>query len=110
MARHGEPEIFNTDQGSQFTSAEFTSVLLVAGISISMDGTGIWRDNVFIDRIWRPIKYKEVYLEIYKNAREVRSSLSKYINFCNSGRPDSSLDGRTPDEAYFGERQMAEAA
>ena len=110
MARHGKPEIFNTDQGSQFTSLEFTSVLLAAGISISMDGKGAWRDNVFVERIWRSIKYEEVYLKAYENVPEARSSISNYIAFYNSGRPHSSLDGRTPDEAYFGGRQMAEAA
>ena len=110
MARHGKPEIFNTDQGSQFTSHEFTSVLLAAGISISMDGKGAWRDNVFVERFWRSIKYEEVYLKAYETVREARSSISNYIGFYNSGRPHSSLDGRTPDEAYFGGRQMAEAA
>jgi putative transposase len=110
MARHGKPAIFNTDQGSQFTSHEFTSVLLSAGISISMDGKGAWRDNVFVERFWRSIKYEEVYLKAYDNVPEARSSISKYISFYNSGRPHSSLDGRTPDEAYFGGRQMAWAA
>lgn len=110
MTRHGRPEIFNTDQGSQFTSLEFTSVLLAAGISTSMDGKGSWRDNVFVERFWRSIKYEEVYLKAYETVRESRSSISNYIDFYNSGRPHSSLDGRTPDEAYFGGRQMAEAA
>lgn len=110
MARHGKPEIFNTDQGSQFTSLEFTSVLMAAGISISMDGKGAWRDNVFVERIWRSIKYEEVYLKAYENVPDARSSISNYIAFYNSGRPHSSLDGRTPDEAYFGGRWMAEAA
>lgn len=110
MVRHGKPEIFNTDQGSQFTSLEFTSVLLAAGISISMDGKGAWRDNVFVERFWRSIKYEEIYLKAYENIREARSSISNYIRFYNSGRPHSSLDERTPDEAYFGGRQMAEAA
>jgi len=110
MARHGKPEIFNTDQGSQFTSHEFTSVLLAAGISISMDGKGAWRDNVFVERLWRSIKYEEVYLKAYESVPEARSSISNYISFYNSGRPHLSLDGRTPDEAYFGGRQMAEAA
>jgi putative transposase len=110
MARHGKPEIFNTDQGSQFTSLEFTSVLLAAGVAISMDGKGAWRDNVFVERIWRSIKYEEVYLKAYENVPEARSSISNYIAFYNSGRPHSSLDGRTPDEAYFGGRQRAEAA
>ena len=110
MARHGKPEIFNTDQGSQFTSLKFTSVLMAAGISISMDGKGAWRDNVFVEWIWRSIKYEEVYLKAYENVPDARSSISNYIAFYNSGRPHSSLDGRTPDEAYFGGRRMAEAA
>ena len=110
MARHGKPEVFNTDQGSQFTSLEFTSVLTTAGISISMDGKGAWRDNVFVERFWRSIKYEEVYLKAYESVRDARSSISNYIGFYNSGRPHSSLDGSTPDEAYFGGRQMAEAA
>lgn len=110
MARHGKPMIFNTDQGSQFTSHEFTNVLTAAGISISMDGKGAWRDNVFVERFWRSIKYEEVYLKAYENVPEARASISKYISFYNSGRPHSSLDGRTPDEAYFGGRQMALAA
>lgn len=110
MARHGKPEIFNTDQGSQFTSLAFTGVLTAASIPISMDGKGAWRDNVFVERFWRSIKYEEIYLKAYENVREARSSISNYIDFYNSGRPHSSLDGRTPDEAYFGGRQMAEAA
>jgi putative transposase len=110
LARHGKPEVFNTDQGSQFTSLEFTNVLLSAGISISMDGKGAWRDNIFVERIWRSIKYEDVYMRAYENVPEARASISNYIRFYNSGRPHSSLDGRTPDEAYFGGRQMAEAA
>ena len=85
-------------------------MLLAAGILISMDGKGAWRDDVFVERIWRSIKYEEVYLKAYENVPEARSSISKYINFYNSGRPHSSLEGRTPDEAYFGARQLAEAA
>jgi putative transposase len=101
LARYGTPEIFNTDQGSQFTSAEFTSVLLARGIAISMDGKGSWRDNVFVERLWRTIKYEEVYLRAYDRPSEARASLGRYIAFYNSRRPHSSLDRQTPDRAYF---------
>jgi putative transposase len=110
LARHGKPEIFNTDQGSQFTSLDFTSVLTTAGVSISMDGKGAWRDNVFVERLWRTIKYEEVYRRAYDGVSEARASISKYLAFYNRGRPHSSLDGRTPDEAYFGAQAMATAA
>ena len=102
LARHGKPEIFNTDQGSQFTSTDFTDLLLKHKIAISMDGKGAWRDNVFVERLWRTIKYEEVYLRAYNNVPEARASLGRYIDgFYNTKRPHSSLDGQTPDEAYF---------
>ena len=101
LARFGRPEIFNTDQGSQFTSLEFTKVLADAGVKISMDGKGSWRDNVVVERFWRTIKYEEVYLHAYTNVPEARAGIGRYIHFFNAGRPHSSLDGRTPDEAYF---------
>ena len=107
LSKHGKPEIFNTDQGSQFTSLEFTSVLKTAVVSISMDGKGSWRDNVFVERLWRTVKYEEVYLRAYDNVSEARASISKYLGFYNGGRPHSSLDERTPDEAYFGAQAMA---
>lgn len=110
LAKHCKPEIFNTDQGSQFTSLEFTSVLAEAQIAISMDGKGAWRDNVFVERLWRTVKYEEVYLRAYDSVSEARGSISRYLAFYNSGRPHSSLDGRTPDEAYFGAQAMAMAA
>jgi putative transposase len=110
LARHGRPEIFNTDQGSQFTSLEFTGVLTAASVSISMDGKGAWRDNVFVERLWRTIKYEEVYLRAYDSVSEARASIVRYLAFYNGGRPHSSLDGRTPDEAYFGAQAMATAA
>ena len=110
LAKHGRPEIFNTDQGSQFTSHEFTSVLTTADISISMDGKGAWRDNVFVERLWRTVKYEEVYLRAYDSVPEARASISRYLTFFNQGRPHSSLDGRTPDEAYFGAQAMVTAA
>jgi putative transposase len=110
LARHGVPEIFNTDQGSQFTSLDFTRVLTKAGVAISMDGKGAWRDNVFVERLWRTIKYEEVYLRAYDSVSEARMSISRYLAFYNRGRPHSSLDARTPDEAYFGAQAMATAA
>ena len=101
LARHGRPEVFNTDQGSQFTSQAFTDVLLKAGIAISMDGKGSWRDNVFVERLWRSIKYEEVYLRAYETVSEARLSISRYLTFYNGRRPHSSLDRQTPDQAYF---------
>jgi len=110
LAKQGKPEIFNTDQGSQFTSVAFTGVLTKAGVAISMDGKGAWRDNVFVERLWRTIKYEEVYLKAYDSVAEARASISLYLAFYNSGRPHSSLDWRTPDEAYFIPQPLAEAA
>ncbi len=101
LARHGRPGVFNTDQGSQFTSQEFTSVLLEAGIAISMDGKGAWRDNVFVERLWRSIKYEEIYLKAYDSVGEARASIGRYLTLYNGRRPHSSLDRRTPDQAYF---------
>jgi len=101
LAKHGKPEIFNTDQGSQFTSTDFIKVLAAREIKISMDGKGAWRDNVFIERLWRSIKYEEVYLRAYASVSEARAGIGQYLTFYNSRRPHSSLDGRTPDQAYF---------
>jgi putative transposase len=101
LARHGRPEVFNTDQGSPFTSLDFTSVLLKAGIAISMDGKGSWRDNVFVERLWRSIKYEEVYLRAYDTVSEARASIGRYFAFYNGRRPHSSLGRQTPDQAYF---------
>lgn len=101
LARHGKPDIVNTDQGSQFTSHDFTGVLLAAGIAISMDGRGAWRDNVFVERLWRSIKYEEVYLKAYGSVGEARASIARYLAFYNGRRPHSSLDRQTPDRAYF---------
>jgi putative transposase len=110
LARHGRPEIFNTDQGSQFTSTEFTSVLFDNAIAISMDGKGAWRDNVFVERLWRSVKYEEVYLRAYDNVSEARSSIARYFGFYNGRRPHSSLDRQTPDRAYFGQLPQLMAA
>jgi putative transposase len=101
LARYGRPEIFNTDQGSQFTSQDFTGVLLKNEIAISMDGKGAWRDNVFVERLWRSIKYEEVYLRAYDSVSEARISIGRYLTFYNGQRPHSSLDRKTPDQAYF---------
>ena len=110
LAKHGKPEIFNTDQGSQFTSAEFTGVLLENGIAISMDGKGSWRDNVFVERLWRSVKYEEIYLRAYDTVSEARASIGRYFEFYNTGRPHSSLDRRTPDQVYFNRPPQVAAA
>lgn len=101
LAKYGQPEIFNSDQGSQFTSTDFIKVLAARQIKISMDGKGAWRDNVFVERLWRSIKYEEVYLRAYSSVSEARTGIGRYIGFYNGRRPHSSLDGRTPDQAYF---------
>jgi putative transposase len=101
IARYGKPEIFNTDQGSQFTSNEFTGLLHGHGIRISMDGKGCWRDNVFVERLWRSIKYEEVYLHAYETVSAAREGIGRYIVFYNTRRPHSSHRARTPDVVYF---------
>jgi putative transposase len=101
LARYGKPEIFNTDQGSQFTSHEFTGLLIKNSIQISMDGKGAWRDNVFVERVWKSVKYEEVYLKAYANVPEARASIGKYLDFYNSRRPHQSLGRQTPDQAYL---------
>jgi putative transposase len=110
VAKHGRPEIFNTDQGSQFTSVDFTGLLLDNAIAISMDGRGAWRDNVFVERLWRSVKYEEVYLRAYDSVGEARTSIGRYLDFYNRKRPHSSLDARTPDRAYFEHLPQAAAA
>ena len=109
-ARHGRPEIFNTDQGSQFTSAAFIERLQERGIAISMDGKGSWRDNVFVERLWRSIKYEEVYLHAYDSVSAARAGIARYIAFYNTRRPHSSLDKMTPDEFYFASLPATEQA
>ena len=101
LARHGTPEICNTDQGSQFTGTAFTSVLIKNGVAISMDGKGAWRNNVFVERLWRSVKYEEVYLRAYEGVSDARASIGRYLDFYNGRRPHSSLDGMTPNQAYF---------
>jgi putative transposase len=110
LEKHGKPEIFNTDQGSQFTGAAFTGVLADNGIAISMDGKGAWRDNVFVERLWRSVKYEEVYLKAYDSVGEARTSIGRYLDFYNRRRPHSSLDGTTPDRAYFEQLPIRMAA
>ena len=101
LERYGRPAIFNTDQGSQFTSTDFIKVLQDAEVAISMDGKGAWRDNVFVERLWRTIKYEEIYLRAYTGVPEARASIGRYLAFYNGTRPHSSLGGQTPDQAYL---------
>jgi putative transposase len=110
LGRHGRPEILNSDQGSQFTSLGFTQVLKDAKIAISMDGKGAWRDNVFVERLWRSVKYEEVYLRAYAGVSEARASIGRYLGFYNGTRPHSSLGGRTPDQAYLNQLTPIPAA
>ena len=109
LARWGKPTIFNSDQGSQFTSTAFTAVLLREKIAISMDGKGCWRDNVFVERFWRSVKYEEVYLNAYASVPEARAGIGRYIAFYNAVRPHSALGGRTPDQIYFHQPLLAAA-
>ena len=110
LAKHGKPEIFNTDQGSQFTGSAFTGVLIANDIKISMDGKGAWRDNVFVERLWRSVKYEEVYLHAYDTVSEARAAIGRYLHFYNHRRPHSSLDAATPDQAYFNQPPIRLAA
>src|ERR1035437_9942846 len=100
LSMNVKPEIFNTDQGSQFTSEAFTEQLKKNGIDISMDGKGRWRDNVFVERVWKSIKYEEVYLHAYESVSQARASIGRYIDFYNTVRPHSSLKALTPDPVY----------
>ena len=110
LAKYGRPEIFNTDQGSQFTSGDFVGLLVANRVEISMDGKGSWRDNVFVERLWRSVKYEEVYLRAYDSVTEARASLGRYFDFYNGRRPHSSFGGRTPDRTYFDNLPQAVAA
>jgi putative transposase len=101
FARWGTPEIVNTDQGSQFTATEFTDVVLAQGCQLSMDGRGAWRDNVFVERLWRSVKYERVYLKAYDSVSAARADIADYMSWYNAGRVHSSLDDFTPDENYF---------
>ena len=110
LQRYGKPEIFNTDQGTQFTSEAFTRVLKDNGIAISMDGKGCWRDNVFVERLWKSVKYEEVYLRAYESVSHAKASLDKYFDFYNTRRPHSKLARRTPDQVYFTALPLPKAA
>ena len=110
LRRHGTPEIFNTDQGAQFTSERFTKTLQDAGVRISMDGKGRWIDNVFIERLWRSLKYEEVYLKAYESVAEARRGIGEYFALYNQKRPHQALARFTPDEVYTGGAALLEAA
>ncbi|MBI5616739.1 MAG: IS3 family transposase [Gammaproteobacteria bacterium] len=101
LERFGAPQIFNTDQGAQFTSDDFTEVLKDHGVDISMDGKGRWVDNVFVERLWRSVKYEDIYLRAYETPAALRAGLTRYFEFYNAKRRHSALDGRTPDTVYF---------
>ena len=110
LTRFGAPEIFNTDQGSQFTAEDFTNPLEAKGVRVSMDGKGRWVDNVFVERLWRSVKYEDLYLHAYETLREVNAALARYFSFYNARRPHQSLEYRTPDELYFGTSETKKAA
>jgi putative transposase len=110
IGRYGPPEIMNTDQGSQFTASAFTEVLREHGVAISMDGKGCWRDNVFVERLWKSVKYEHVYLHAYETTSEARAKIAAYLDFYNRRRPHSSLDRKTPDEVYFNSLPLRLAA
>ena len=110
IQRHGRPEIFNTDQGCQFTSQEFIGLIQGHGIQVSMDGKGRWIDNVFVERLWKSVKYEEVYLHAYDSLAQARQGLQRYFKFYNERRPHSSLDGKTPDLVYFDALPIQQAA
>jgi putative transposase len=107
---YGAPEIMNTDQGSQFTASDFISVLQEHQIRISMDGKGCWRDNVFVERLWKSVKYEHVYLHAYESVSEARTKIATYFEFYNRRRPHASLDRRTPDDVYFSSLPQLAAA
>lgn len=110
LSRFGPPEIFNTDQGAQFTSEAFTGVLKRHGITLSMDGKGRWVDNVFVERLWRSVKYEDIYLKAYETPKALQEGLKKYFHFYNTRRRHTALDRRTPDAVYFGETNVPRAA
>ena len=110
ITRYGVPEIMNTDQGSQFTGTEFIATLTQHAIRISMDGKGCWRDNVFVERLWKTVKYEEVYLHAYDTVSAANESLARYVSFYNGRRPHTALDRQTPDAAYFNRLPLVAAA
>ena len=109
LRKYGTPDIFNTDQGSQFTSLEFTDILANHNIKISMDGQGRWRDNIFIERLWKTVKYQEVYLKAYESISHGRKELTKFFDRYNMRRPHQGLNDRTPDEVYWSTLKMKDA-
>jgi putative transposase len=110
LHRYGAPEIFNTDQGSQFTSSDFVTLIQTHGIRVSMDGQGRWVDNVFVERLWKSVKYEEIYLHAYDSVAQARAGLEHYFRFYNQRRPHSSLDAKTPDQVYFNSLSFQTAA
>ncbi len=107
---YGSPGILNTDQGSQFTSTAFVDCVQRHNVALSMDGKGAWRDNLFVERLWKSVKYEEEYLHAYDSVSEAHQGLSRYFTFYNQGRPHTALDGRTPDMVYFASQPQLEAA
>ncbi len=110
LQKYGKPEIFNTDQGSQFTCGEWIDTLKAAGVQISMDGKGRWIDNVFIERLWRSVKYENIYLHAYETGTQLRRGLTEYFDFYNAMRTHQALDYRTPDDVYYGRADFRLAA
>ncbi len=110
LARHGKPEVFNTDQGSQFTCEDWTRELDESGVKVSMDGKGRWIDNVFIERLWRSVKYENVYLRAYENGSALRKGLHEYFEFYNTERKHQALDYRRPDDVYYDRPTLKAAA
>ena len=111
FARFGAPEIVNTDQGSQFTAQEFVDLVVGRGVKLSMDGRGAWRDNVFVERIWRSVKYERVYLRAYDTVRDAKEDIAQYIDWYNKNRGHSSLQGKTPEQVWLaGMPTLQEAA
>ena len=110
IMKYGAPEIMNTDQGSQFTSSDFIGLVHQHGIQVSMDGKGCWRDNVFVERLWKSVKYEEIYLRGYETVTDAKQALTRYFDFYNRRRPHSTLDGKTPDTVYFNQPPLEAAA
>jgi putative transposase len=110
IAKYGCPDIFNTDQGSQFTAEAFTNILQSKGIAISMDGKGRWRDNVFIERLWKSVKYEDIYLKAYASMKEVKNGLANYFTFYNEKRWHNNFDRKTPAMVYFDTQSQKQAA
>ena len=110
LRKYGAPDIFNTDQGTQFTSSEFTNILANRGIRISMDGQGRWRDNIFIERLWKTVKYQEVYLKAYESIGHAKKELKQFFDRYNMRRPHQGLADRTPDEVYWSTLPRAKEA